>query len=170
MTLNYKFPFKNLSNINFKQLFSSNSIIDAKNYSQNNLNYIYPSKAKLKSKNNNALSILVLNIRSLNKNFPKLQILVNKLKVKPSVIIVSETWITENKPFLFTLKNYIFLNKPSETKAGGAGIFLDKNLNYTILNNLNFNIIGCEDLWIKINFSKNKVLFFLQFTNIQFMI
>ena len=159
MSFDYTFPFNYLDNSNFKELFGfkrNKFTKNNSNFSCNKFNYVDPSKITFKSMKQNSLSVLVINIRSLNKNFPKLKILLHEIKIKPTVIIVSETWITDTKPFLFTLDDYNFFNKPSNTRAGGAGIFLKKDINFNILNNVNLDINGCEDLWINISLTSNK--------------
>ncbi len=157
MSLDFEFPFNNLKNSCFIELFNfNNNATNKNNFNNNIINYVYPSETKFKSKNHDVLSILVINIRSLNRNFIKLKNLLNELKVKPTVITVSETWITDQKPFLYTLDNYIFLNKPNKSGVGGAGIFVQNSINYKIMNNLNLDTADCEDLWIKLNLASNK--------------
>ena len=160
MIKSFNFPFKNLNDFEFNLLFNSLFIPDNQNnsiYSSDLGNrYIYPSELSNKKEIRNTFSILTVNIRSLNKNFYKLKLLLIKLKFDPTVIIVSETWINKSKPFLYSLDNYIFLNKPSNSKSGGSGIFLRNNLNYTILENLDLKLMNCENLWLKLNLSLNK--------------
>ena len=49
--------------------------------------------------------ILCVNIKSINKNFDKLKILIESLKNKPSIVVCTETWIQENFEG-FKLDNY----------------------------------------------------------------
>ena len=46
-----------------------------------------------RERNNNINLILNLNIRSLNENFEKLQILIECFRIKPYVIVYTEIWI-----------------------------------------------------------------------------
>ena len=106
----------------------------------------------------NNISVLSINIRSLNANFSKLELLLDQLKFKPDIISVGETWINHNKIFLFSLKGYNFINKPCDGKAGGAAFFIKSNIQYNILNNFELNLNGCEDLWLELLLSNNKKL------------
>ena len=45
-----------------------------------------------RERNNNSNLILNLNIRSLNANFEKLQILIESFRIKPYVIVCTEVW------------------------------------------------------------------------------
>ena len=87
MSFDYKFPFNHLDNTKFRKLFGFKRDKFTKvnsNFSYNKLNYVKPSKITFRSINQNSLSVLVINIRSLNKNFHKLKILLNEIKIKPN--------------------------------------------------------------------------------------
>lgn len=154
--------FSNLNNAELKSLleFELSPQTSANNIKSLNLNnnydYYEPKNIDKQIITTNTLSVLAINIRSLNKNFQKLQLLLNDLKFEPTLILVSETWVNENKPFIFNLKNYNFINQPSENIGGGAGIFIKKDINYSIINNYNLNLTKCEDIWINVQISTNK--------------
>ena len=143
----------------FLNNLESENITKLNSSSDKGYKYIYPSKSIQKDYDQTRLSILTLNIRSLNANFHRLKLLLTKLGFNPTIIIVSETWINDQKPFLYSLENYIFINKPGENRGGGAGIFLQKNLDYNTIENLNLSVPNCEDLWIKLNLPLNKTLY-----------
>ena len=120
--------FHNVNNSDLLLLFKpeslpQNNIQINLRLNQDNYNYTEPSNINFRKNAQDTLSILALNIRSLNGNFSKLKDLLAELNFNPTVILVSETWITENKPFIYSLKDYIFLNQPGDGTAGGAGIF-----------------------------------------------
>ena len=71
---------------------------------------------------------------------------------------MSETWITDKNPFVYSLKNYSFINQPGVGKVGGAGIFIKDNINYTKIEDFNLNLKNCEDIWIKLIISSNESL------------
>lgn len=48
---------------------------------------------------NKAITILTLNIRSINKNFDKLELLLQRLGLECDIIILTECWIHNNKPY-----------------------------------------------------------------------
>ena len=45
-----------------------------------------------RERNNNSNQILNLNIRNLNANFEKLQLLIESFRIKPYVIVYTEVW------------------------------------------------------------------------------
>lgn len=176
---NCLFPFTNTSALEFKLLFNENfsqqssELLNNNNISHLNSNspfnnneiltshfqYITPSTSKTLFQNDNDFSLLSLNIRSLNRNFSKLEVLVSEIGFMPDVILVSETWITESSVFIHKLEGYSFINKPCETgQIGGAGIFIKDKLNFDILHSTSLDAPKCEDIWIKIKFSPNKTL------------
>ena len=70
-------------------------------------------------------SITHLNIRSLHKNIDKLKDFLNDIKGKFSVIVLSETWIDDDKAdlnSLFHIPNYSFIHEKRKTKHKGGGL------------------------------------------------
>ena len=75
----------------------------------------------LKDKNNLILSV---NIRRLNANFVKLEVFVDSLKTKPSIIICTETWNLEYFQ-LYQLSGYkIFYNESKINQNDGVVIYI----------------------------------------------
>ena len=118
--------------------------------------YIPPSDIKKTLFHQNHFSFLNLNIRSLNKNFHKIENLLNQLNFSPNIICVTEIWLHETKPFIHHLKGYDFIEKCGQGSAGGVGFFIKENLQYKLVNNINLNLASCEDIWIEIILPKNK--------------
>ena len=80
--------------------------------------------SKLKNKSNeafnqNTLSLLHLNARSLSKNFDSLQTLLCTLNFPFSIIGISETWLNKNSPPVFNIPNYDMIR--ADRKAGRGG-------------------------------------------------
>ena len=150
-------PFHAASDSDFMSL-SSNNV----NSSNSTLNislpkpYLSPSDIKHNHYKKHNLSFLSVNIRSLNKNFSKLEILLKLLNFNPDVISVAETWINDKKPPLYSLDGYKFIYKACVDRVGGVGFFIKDKLKYNIIDNLNINDDKCEDLWIELSLSKNK--------------
>ena len=78
---------------------------------------------------NSAPSILHVNIRSLTKNLAKLEDRIIEMQLKPDIIAISETWLTDLKKDNIVLCWYHIipgkcpqLNKGS---AGGVGFFCE---------------------------------------------
>ena len=81
----------------------------------------------------------------MHKNIDKLKDFLNDVKEKFSVIVLSETWIDENKAdlnSLFHIPNYSFIHEKRKTnhKGGGLGIYIHKTLDYKIFPNLARNL------------------------------
>ena len=97
-------------------------------------------------------------MRSLNGNFHKLEDLLNVIEHKPSVIGISETWLTEKIHLLNSIKGYDFLQNNSNLRSGGCALFIKSDLNYEEIRDYNLNEINTNELWIRIKFSKNQML------------
>ena len=75
-----------------------------------------------------------INVRSLNANFEELEILLGKLKSKPSIIICSETWYLPC-PQYFNLQGYhMIYNESYLNKADGSVIFIKTDFDYQMEN------------------------------------
>ena len=103
----------------------------------------------------NGLSVLSLNIRSLNKNIDRLEIILNEADFTPDVVCITETWINDKKPFLYSLKGYSFVNQPCPGRAGGSGIFIKNGIQFNIIKQFQFNLEHCDDIWVELFLSKS---------------
>ena len=66
-----------------------------------------------------------------------------------------ESYFNELEKLRITLTNlsltdYAFIHNDSTTNAGSVAIYIKKQISVSVRNDLNFNINGCEDLWIEI--------------------
>jgi len=86
-------------------------------------------------------------MRSLNKNFEKLEELLSQLGKMPEIIAISETKLNSN--FNSFLEGYTFLQSNSITKAGGVGMFIKNSLVYKVINSYNLNVMGSEKTLVK---------------------
>ena len=85
---------------------------------------------------NNSLSILSINARSLNCNIDKIKVLLSHFILKPDIISLSETWLQKNNSLsLLQLESYDLISVPrdSKTKGGGVAIYVEKEVNYSII-------------------------------------
>ena len=103
---------------------------------------------------------MFINIRSLNQNFLSLYQLIMDMKVKPTIIGLSETWITTNRQFYHTLPGYDFIHNPSPTDHGGVGFLISNKITYTLRNDLKLDAEDCEDIWIELSIPKHKKITF----------
>lgn len=100
--------------------------------------------------------ILYVNVRSINHNFDKLEILIKRLKLKPYVIVCAESWNIDNID-LYKLQGFkTYYNESKLNKSDGVIIYINdcvketteivqignlKLLNSKIFLNNNINLI-----------------------------
>ena len=56
-----------------------------------------------------------------------------------------------------SLPGYTFVQKPSLSEAGGVGVFIRENLQFTVISDHSDNCH--ESLWIEINNGSNRILY-----------
>ena len=113
-------------------------------------------KAKFQRPN---ISIIHVNIRSLRANFTKLKILLASLSHPFDIIIVTETWLTNDTCNLFQLHNYNFISQNRERRGGGVGMFIRNHIQYDILNDFTMSKVNSHDsLFIKVYGNTNSQL------------
>ena len=99
-------------------------------------NYTHGEFVSFSSNSSENFSIIHL-IRSLQRNIDKLKEFLNDIKGKFSVIVLSETWIDDDKAdlnSLFHIPNYSFIHEKRKTnhKGGRLRIYVHKTLDYNI--------------------------------------
>ena len=105
----------------------------------------------------NCLNFLHVNIRSLIKNIDRLHQLICNLPIEPDIIFVTETKLNCKSNIKFTnINNYTFIHKNSLSCAGGVGIYLKNQLEFTIRQDIELHNIDTESLWIKIFITKSQ--------------
>ena len=100
-----------------------------------------------------SLSMLHLNIRSLQKNFDNLFNLLMILKFKFKVICITETWRSDNSMNhnLFKLPQYKSIHQVRRTgKGGGIAVFLHESLTFNVRHDLSVNNADIEALCVEI--------------------
>ena len=107
------------------------------------------------------LSLLHLNIRSLNANFENLKTLLQETNFSFNIVCLSETWSTD-KAFQensnFRLFNYDSIHSERKTnkRGGGVLIFIKSNLTYKVRNDLSSSDCDREILTIEVTNSETK--------------
>lgn len=92
-------------------------------------NGVFNLNKRLKNEDN---VVLYVNVRSLNANYEKLEIMINCLTTKPLVIVCTETWNLEFADY-YHLDNYqIFYNNSKLNKADGVAIYVHNSLDASI--------------------------------------
>lgn len=75
--------------------------------------------------------ISCINIRSLKANYNKLLVFINSLKIKPCIIICTETWNLDHIE-LYKINNYrVYYNNSRINKADGVAIYIREDINET---------------------------------------
>ena len=79
------------------------------------------------------LSILLLNIRSMTQNFNRLQAFISNINFVFSLIVVTETWLTEEIDHTFDIPEYSKFAIYRNRHGGGISLYFFKNLNLDYL-------------------------------------
>ena len=95
---------------------------------------------------NDSLSIIHLNIRSLNKNFDKLYDFLVCLLFTLDVLCLSESRIKKQLLVNINLSGYSFVNVDPVGNAGGVVMYVRNDLKITQEQNIHLH--GCESLWL----------------------
>ena len=104
---------------------------------------------QINMKDNNSLSIIHLNIRSLNKNFDKLYDFLLRLTFTPDVLCLSESRIKKQPLVNINLSGYCFVNVDPVGNARGIAMYIRKDLKITQKQKIHLH--GCESLWLTLN-------------------
>ena len=88
--------------------------------------------------NGNFISILNFNIRSCRKNFASILAFLNSLFFTYTVLIFTESWLTENIDFGFDIKGYSQINLYRNRHGGGIKIYHKKEFEINVLDELTF--------------------------------
>ena len=101
-------------------------------------------------------SLLHFNIRSMNKNFESVNLLLSSVKNFPfSVIGMTETWLHKNSPPIFNIDNYKFLRADRRRRrGGGVALYVHNSFPFNKRNDL--DIPGTENLFIELQNDKEK--------------
>lgn len=94
--------------------------------------------------NNETLSIIHQNIRSIRKNFDSLIANLSSLNIYPEIIFLTETHIYDHESTLFSLNGYNhFANCNNSYKCGGVSLFVKCNIkcSFTCKNTLNADFL-----------------------------
>ena len=88
---------------------------------------VYEMSSTYRKSGSNALTLFHFNI-SLPKNLSLLHDILYCLESRPNIIAISETRLNENSVSNIELPHYYFFHHDSPTAAGGAGLYVSKNL------------------------------------------
>lgn len=101
-------------------------------------------------------NIFATNIRSLNANFDQFVCCMDGFKTDFHVLILTETWLSETRPFLYHIPGYTAINKStSSNKCDGLCIYVREGLNFR---DVTCHISEANSVSVDIELDKNKVL------------
>ena len=82
-----------------------------------------------------------INVRSIVDidHFTKLEALIDSLPIKPMVIGLTETWVTDSsKGSFLNLPGYHFIqNHRHQFGGGGVGFYISDHLHFSVIDNMN---------------------------------
>ena len=129
------------------------SFVKSRYYTQNQF------VSNVKSAGKNDLNLLHLNIRSANKNFEQLSLLLDKIEIDSFVIGLTETWFTDNPHTIHSLsKHNLIFNNRVNRRGGGVALYVPIHFHYIVLNDLNLMNETMETVFIEITLPKRKNL------------
>lgn len=128
-----------------------------------NCDYYTDKEFNIKFTNNDDLSILNVNCRSLKSNFQFLKEFIGSLEKHLDIITVTETWLTENENLNeYVLNDYNFVYKNRKNKrGGGVGIFISNSLKFSAIDSMTEvvdNLFECITVELIIEKGKNILL------------
>ena len=94
------------------------------------------------------LTIVQLNIRGIGSKVSRLKYMIDHSfeNCEPDIILLSETWLTEQSPTI-SLPGYVFVHKPRKIKkGGGVGILIKQNIRYHTIEGVKFASTVYESL------------------------
>ena len=106
----------------------------------------------------NHITIIHINIVSLQKNFDAFTNFLNRFPRTVSVICLSETLLNDRKINYNSLPGYRLFYNNSVTKAGGSAIYASDCLNCHQLSQIKIKCDGCEDVWVNVKLNNSETL------------
>jgi hypothetical protein len=79
-------------------------------------------------------------------------------KEMPSFIAISETKLSDNSNSNISIPGYRFLSKPSQTSAGGVGIYINNDIEFIRRWDIEFDFEGVETCFIEIPRKQKKII------------
>ena len=105
----------------------------------------------------NDLNFMHFNIRSLNKNFEQLNLLLDNIEINNFVIGLTETWFQDQPHSYYSLShhNLIFNNRVAK-RGGGVAMYVPDHFTFNVLDDINLMNQGMESVFIEIILEKRK--------------
>ena len=106
--------------------------------------------------NNNAHSIIHVNICSLQLYINELKEFLKCLKNSPLLLLLSKTRMNVEPYTNIDIPGYTFVHFPSPTILGGVGAYFSNLVTFTDIKNPKLQIKGCEDQWFEVQFPEQR--------------
>jgi len=103
----------------------------------------------------NSMFMLHCNVRGLPKNFDHLSSMLNCFHIRPDILAITETKLSDQLVTNIELPNYNFFHLNSPTMAGSAGLYVSNKLQSIVRNDLKFNTAQVESCWIELESGNN---------------
>ena len=151
-----------MTNSRTHHLMITGAVNNASNIVCNTDYYTDAQMCKLMSdRQNDEISVLYMNIRSIVCNFDEFTNYIAQFEVKPDIIALSETKITHkvNENPHVDIAGYKFIYSKSSTFFGGVGLYISVKLEYEIREDLDITEkqeCHCETLFIELTSRKKK--------------
>jgi hypothetical protein len=79
------------------------------------------------------IKILLLNIRSLRENFDEFLLVLDSMRVKPHIIVLTEIWIYESETTLYDIENFMsFFCCNDRSRSDGVAVYVNNALSATV--------------------------------------
>ena len=138
-------------------------------YNSNTSKYMYTHAIKdlnfeNEGKSYESFPIISVNIRSIvnSRNFAKFESLLESLSVKPMIIAISESWVTNSSKGAFTkIPGYhkFVQNNRSSTVGGGVGFYISEHLHFSIIDSLSImEEKSFESLFLNVHVGHKKII------------
>ena len=115
-----------------EELDVDQNFYNGSSFASNQSEYFTVDQFNSVSTASSSLFILSLNIRSFRRNSESFFAMLNAMKFKPKMIILTETWATESNKSLCNIEGYsAFHTVRSGQRSGGVSIFVDDSFNVT---------------------------------------
>ena len=132
----------------FNKFFDNDDDANTSPYGNLNINCVYLDEEQfvVKYQNIGNLSIMSINVQSLQAKFSELNEFISLLAengCNPEIIALQELWHL-NDPDIFILKDYqklVFKSRCNNTQGGGVGFYIANNIKFTVRNDLSLLLI-----------------------------
>ena len=105
------------------------------------------------------VSVLQLNIRSINKNFENFKMFLSNLNFRFSIICLSQAWSNDSNVdnSNYKLLNYVSVHHiRNHYKRGGVSVYIHKNFEFKIRNDLSINSKDIESVSVELLHEKRR--------------